>query len=435
MSATESKEGLRQVIGVAGLTLAIVNGVIGAGIFALPGRVGVALGAYGVIGYVVCAIMLAAIMLCYAEIGSRVTTSGGSYAYVEHTFGPFAGYVANWLYFFGWSILSSAALINIIADSLARIVPVLEHPVARIVFFALLTGFMVTLNVRGVRQGIGFIKGVTIVKLIPLLALIVFGIGLIDADNLKWGDLPPLRAFGDATLILFFAFAGFETVLGASGEIRNPRRTVPLGIAFGGLIVMIVYMLLQMVTQGVLGSGIAGAVDAPLAAVADRIIGPVGATVLLIAAAVSCFGGVFADILATPRALFAMSNDGMFPAFLGRVHPRFATPYLAIVAYGAAIFVFASIGGFEQLAILASAAILLIYLAVVLSMIKLRLDRPDTMGAFFRAPGGWLTPGIAIATILWLLSRLTWQEWAGTMVFIAIVCGLYGLTRYQVRAR
>ena len=123
MPIATSKEGLKRVIGIRGLALSIVNGTIGAGIFVLPGIVSMEIGAFGVFGYIFCSIMLAAIMLCYAEIGSRVITSGGSYAYVEAAFGNFPAYIINWLYFFGWGILGSAALMNIIADSLAVIFP------------------------------------------------------------------------------------------------------------------------------------------------------------------------------------------------------------------------------------------------------------------------------------------------------------------------
>ena len=143
MAHEKTNEGLKRVVGVPGLALAIVNGIIGAGIFALPAIVSIALGAFGVIGYIFCSIMLAAIMLCYAEIGSRITTSGGSYAYVEAAFGAFPGYIINWLYFFGWSILGSAALLNIIADSLAVIFPVFANPLIRAVFFFVLIGFMI----------------------------------------------------------------------------------------------------------------------------------------------------------------------------------------------------------------------------------------------------------------------------------------------------
>ncbi len=429
MAIAKTGEGLKRVVGVSGLTLSIINGVIGAGIFALPAIVGIEMGAFGVFGYIFCSIMLAAIMLCYAEIGSRVTTSGGSYAYVEAAFGDFPGYIINWLYFFGWSILGSAALMNVIADSLAVLFPVFANPLTRATFFFVLIGFIIIINVRGAKQGIGFIKMITIIKLLPLLGIIVLGFSKVKAGNLHWEHLPTLRTFGDTTLILFYAFAGFETSLGVSGELKNPRRTVPLSIFLGGLVVLIIYMLLQTVTQGVLGTEIASFKDAPLAAVAEKIVGPVGATLLLITAAISCFGCVSADIMATPRSLFAASNNGMFPKFLGKVHPKFATPYVAVTIYGSLIFIFSISGGFRQLAILASGAILLVYLAVIASTIKLRVKNPDTAEKVYRMPGGLVIPFIGVATIVWLLTSLSKTEILSALIFVSAVCIIYFLTR------
>lgn len=422
MTTASSDEGLKRVIGVPGLALTIVNGTIGAGIFALPAIVSIALGAFGVFGYIFCSIMLAAIMLCYAEIGTRVTSSGGSYAYVEAAFGNFPGYIINWLYFFGWSILGSAALMNIIADSLAVLFPAFLNPLVRVVFFFLLIGLMTLVIIRGAKQGIGFMKLVTIIKLLPLIGIIIFGFNKVKVVNLHWEHIPSLKTFGDTVLVLFFAFAGFETSLGVSGEFKNPKRTVPLGILLGGMMLLVVYMSIQTVTQGILGAEMALYKDAPLAAVAQKIVGPSGATILLVTTAISCFGSVGTNVLATPRLLFAGANDGTFPRFLGKVHPKFATPHLAITTYAALVFILAISGGFRQLAILASAAILLVYLAVLLSTIKLRMQSGDTAEKTFRAPGGLIIPFIGIATITWLLSRVSKWEIISTIIFIAIVC-------------
>jgi basic amino acid/polyamine antiporter, APA family len=421
MDKHKPTEGLQRVIGVPGLAFSIVNGVIGAGIFALPAIVGASLGAFAVVCYLFCSVMLAAIMLCYAQIGSRVTSSGGSYAYVEAAFGKFAGYIVNWLFFFGWGVLGSAALMNIIADSLAVLFPVFTHPLLRAIFFFVLIALMVGVNVRSAKRGIQLVQGITIIKLLPLLAIIVFGMSQVKMANLQWQGLPAIKTFGDTALLLFFAFAGFETSLGASGEFKNPKRTVPLGILFGGLTVLMVYMLLQMVTQGILGSQIGVYKDAPLAEVARQLVGPAGATLLLITAAVSCFGSVSSDVMATPRALFACANDGMFPRFLGKVHPKFATPHLAIITYASLIFLFAVSGGFKQLAVLASAAILLIYLAVILATMRLQREPAAAGEKLFTMPGGLIIPCIGIAAITWLLTSLQKWEIGATFIFIALV--------------
>ena len=425
MSTASADEGLKRVVGVPGLTLSIVNGVMGSGIFALPAIVSIAMGAFGIFGYIFCCLLLASIMLCYAEIGSRVTSSGGSYAYVENAFGNLPGFIINCLYFFGWGILGSAAMMNIIADSLTIVSPVFLNPLIRGLFFFILIGLMVVINIRGTKQAIRFVKLISLLKLFPLLGIIIFGFGHIKIGNLHWENLPSLKTFGDTSLILFFAFAGFETSLGVSGELKNPKRTVPIGIFLGGTIVLIVYILLQTVTQGILGAEIAAHKDAPLSAVAEKIIGPVGTAILLFTAGLSCFGCVSADVMATPRSLFACANDGMFPKFLGKVHSKFATPHLAIITYGSLIFIFSTFGGFKQLAVLASAAILLVYLAVILATITLRKKKQPAAEKTFQAPGGLLIPFIGIAAITWLLTCLNKWEILSTIIFIGIICGIY----------
>ena len=425
MANENTEEGLKRVVGVSGLALTIVGFTIGAGIFALPAIVGIELGAFAVFSYIFCGIMLAAIMLCYAEVGSKVTTAGGSYAYVEAAFGDFAGFIISWIFFFGWCILSDAALMNIIADSLAVIFPVFLNPWIRGLFFFVLLGFMVTVNIWGAKQGVAVVKIISIVKLLPLFGIIIFGFGKINSANLHWEQLPSIKTFGNTALILFFAFAGFESALGVSGEIKNPKRTVPLGILLGGILVLIVYLLLQAVTQGILGTQMAAYKDAPLAAIAEKIIGPIGGTILLLTAAISCFGSVSADVLNTSRVLFAGANDGLFPKFLGKVHPKFSTPYWAIICFGGLIFILSVAGGFKQLAILASAAILLIYLAVILATIKLRKQKQDTAEKTFRIPGGLFFPFIGIASIVWLLTSLSKWEILSTLIFIAIICLIY----------
>ena len=425
MSIKKTDEGLERVIGVSGLAFTILNFTIGAGIFVLPAIVGIQLGTFGLFCYIFCAILLGCVMLCYAEIGSKVTTSGGTYAYVTAAFGEFPGFITSWLFFFAFGISSDAAVMNIITDSLAVIFPVFLSPWLRAFLFFILIAFMVLLNIRGAKQSITFIKFVTVIKLLPLVAIIIFGFFQIKTTNLHWEHLPSLSTFGNTALILFFAFFGFESALTASGEIKNPKRTVPRGIMLGGLLILVFYLLLQMVTQGVLGVNMEAVKDAPLAAIAERMIGPMGATILLLTAAFSCFTLVFGDILATPRLLFAGANDGLFPKFMGKVHPKFATPHLAIIIYAALIFIFSVSGGFKQLAILASASILIIYLAVILATIKLRTKKQKLSEKTFRIPGGLIVPCIGIGAIGWMFTSLGKWEILSMIIFIAVVCVIY----------
>ncbi|MBK6838004.1 MAG: APC family permease [Bacteroidetes bacterium] len=203
MSHESSDEGLKRVIGVPGLAATIVNFSIGGAIYALPALIGLQLGAASILGYVLCGLMFAAIMLCYVEIGSLVKTSGGSYAYVEKAFGPFAGFIVNWLFFFGWCILSDAALMNIVADSLSVLFPVFTNAWVRALLFAVLIGLMIFVNVRDAKNSVRFVEFVTIIKLLPLFAIILFGLTHIQVNNLRMDHFPSMKAFNDTALILF----------------------------------------------------------------------------------------------------------------------------------------------------------------------------------------------------------------------------------------
>jgi amino acid transporter len=164
--------------------------------------------------------MFAAIILCYVEIGSKVKTTGGSYAYVEKAFGPFAGFIINWLFFFGWGIISDAAVMNIVADSLTVVFPVFSNLIMRGLLFFILIGLMVLVNIRDAKKSFRFVQLITIVKLLPLFGIIILGFSHVQVSNLRLEQLPPLKAFNDTALILFFALAGFETSLNVSGEIK-----------------------------------------------------------------------------------------------------------------------------------------------------------------------------------------------------------------------
>jgi amino acid transporter len=429
MLERKTGEGLKRVIGVPGLAATVINNIIGAGIYVLPAIAGMQMGAAGILGYFFCGAMLVTIILCYMEIGSKVSASGGSYIYVEKAFGPFAGFIVNWLYFFGWGVLGSAAIMNVLADSLAVMIPAFSNPLMRAMLFFILLAALAWINVRGAKQSMRFLEFITIIKLIPLLGIIVFGFSFVKINNLHIEHWPPFHTLGETVLVLFFAFAGFETSLGSSGEIENPNRTVPRGVILGAAIVFVFYMLIQTVTQGVLGAQLSGFKSAPLAAVANHIVGPAGAAVLLVAAMISCLGNTSGDVLATPRLLFAGANDGLFPKFLAKVHPRFATPYLAVITYAALIFLFAVSGGFKTLAVLASGALLLVYLAVILAMLKFRTKNEQGAEKTFKVPGGLLIPLTAIAAIGWLLSHLSGREIRSTIIFIIMIGVIYFLMK------
>lgn len=433
MHHTEKDEGLKRVIGTGALTANAVNLTVGAGIFALPAVVALHLGASSFIAYILCAILLGLVLLCFINVGTKITTSGGAYAYVEEAFGPLPGFLTNTLYWLGFAIMADAAIANVMADNLTVFFPELANPLPRGIFFVFVFGGLATLNVIGVKESSGFVVSVTLVKLVPLFLLIGVGVFYIDPTNLIITKMPTITTLGETTLILFFAFGGgAESVLSATGEIKSPKRTIPRALLLGVLLVMFIYLSIQFVSQGILGDRLATEQQAPLAAVGEQVFGSFGIVLMVAAAALSCFGCISGDILVTSRLPYAAARDGLLPTYLAILHPKFTTPYRSIILYTAVGFIFSVSGGFRQLAILSSAALLLIYVGVIAATIKLRkLKKEDA----FEIPGGLAIPVLALIATGWFLSNLAKNEILGVTIFLAFFTLVYFLMRLRTKTK
>src|SRR6185437_4959673 len=197
---------------------------------------------------------------------------GGSYAYIEKAFGSYAGFISNTLFWFGVGVFVTAALVNGFADILSVAFPIFKIPLYRALLFIALIGFSAYINILGVKQGMKVIKIVTFIKMLPLFLLVVLGFWGSKLLNLRMDHLPTFQNLGEVSLVLFFAFAGGETALNIGGEMKNPSRTAPLGIMYGMLATILIFCLIQLAAQGVLGAGLSNFKEAPLAAVADNLI-------------------------------------------------------------------------------------------------------------------------------------------------------------------
>ena len=423
---------LAREVGVVGLAASIVNIIVGGGIYRLPAAVAASIGPRAPIAFVVCAAVMGLIVACFAEAGRRVDLTGGPYAYIETAFGRFTGFLAGILV---WLVgtLAPAAVATVLADAVGALVPSVTAPPGRWAFLVLTFGVLAAINVRGVRQGTRLNAGLAAAKLLPLLMLILFGVAMVRPANLAWGGSAAGGSLARACALLIFAYCGVESALLPSGEIRDVRRTVPRAVLAAMIIVTLLYLGLQVVAQGVLGASL-GEQATPLAAAAVRVQGPWGGRLLLAGAAVSMFGNVSGMALATPRALYALASDGILPAPLGRVHPRFRTPHVAIAAQAALTCALAVTSGFERLAILANLSTLLLYIGCCLAAPVLgRRDSGGTKGPT-RLAGGLVVPALACGSILWLLTSITWPEWriAGGVLGVA---GLSYLLIPGLRAR
>lgn len=419
----QNKENLLRTIGVFGLTSNIVNIIIGSGIFVLPAIVAAGMGASGVLAYLFCGVLIALIMLCFAEVGSKITTTGGIYTYIETAFGKYPGFLAGNL-FIASVAMADAAVSNALVNILAAGFPIFENPLIRLVFLFIIFFGLALINVLGVKQGLGLVKFFVIAKVLPLFVLIIFGLFQISLDNLTFASIPALDQLGNTSLVLFFAFIGGETALNVGGEVKNPHKNIPKSIFFGISIVLIIYILIQLTAQGVLGTSLVDQ-KAPLAETARRILGNKGFVLLTVGAAVSMFGYLSGAILNMPRVLYALSRDRVIPVKLfSKVHPKLKTPHWAILGYACVGFTLAALGSFEKLAVIATGSILLLYLGVVLSVIKLRFSQKAKPGEFI-IPGGLIVPLLSVGIIGYFLSNLKYKEVIGTLVFVVILSVIY----------
>ncbi len=430
MSNLQNGTDLKRTIGVFGLACVVVNITIGSGIFVLPALVAEHLGAAAIICFFVCGILIFLIALCFAEVGSKVTGSGGTYAYIETAFGPFAGFLANNILWFGSGALSDAAVANGLYKTLGFFFPVVDSPAFRPLFFLFLFGGLTFLNIRGTNNGVRFVILTTLAKLIPLVLLIVFGVSHISVDNLQWKNSFTFNDIGSTSLILFFAFLGIETAVSNSGEIKNPPRVIPLGIISGLSFVLLLYVSIQLISQGILGNELQLFKDAPLSEISKRLFGFVGITLITIGIAVSMLGTLSGEILAIPRVIFAGARNGIFPAILGKVHPKYFTPYISIIMYASLGYLLAVFGTLKQLLILSSAATLLIYLGVVLATIRLRYKKTAFTEKTFTVPGGLTIPILATVIIVWLLSNLSKEEMIGSSIALLVLSLIYVVMKW-----
>jgi amino acid transporter len=411
-------------IGMSALTANIISSTIGAGIFVLPALMSKRLGSAAPLAFVCCAAAMVLFVTCFAIAGSRVSLTGGLYAYVEVAFGRYVGFLAGVLY--GITALGAVAgVVNVLVNSIAVIAPFLGTPVLRIVVMIVVYGSLVAINIRGVRGGAGAVTVVTFAKLLPLLLFIGAGIFFIHPANLAWTAWPSSQALGDSVILLIFAFVGIEVALIPSGEVKNPARTVPRAAYLALVVTTIVYITIQLVAQGTLGADLANYKDAPLAEAAMKFLGNIGRTILVAGATISAFGFVTSDILSSPRMIFAFGRDGALPAWFAHVHPRYRSPDVAIITYAVLAFALSVTGTFEQLAVLSNVAVLLMYLLCCAACWFLVQRDVRADGRPFNFPGLKIVPALAIVAIVWILSHATVWEFAVNGIVLAVASLLF----------
>jgi amino acid transporter len=418
-------EPLLRAIGTFGLALAIVNVTIGGGIFQLPSTVARSLGPASPLAYLVCAVAMGLIVLCIADAGSRVALTGGPYAYIGVALGPFVAFLSG-VFLWMLGLFATAAVATVFAASVSQLVPGLAP--LQTVLLAGTFAFWTLVNLRGVDLGTRLNAVATVAKLVPLLLIGIGGLFVVRAEHLAIPAWPAATDVARMSLLLVFAFAGVESALVPSGEVRDTARTVPRAIGLAMLGITALYLALQVSAQGILGSAL-GTAPTPLADAAGLAFGGWARTLLLAGAAISMFGYLGGMTLSVPRLVFALARDGYLPRALSVVHPTRRTPQAAIVVQTLLAFALATTGTFERLAILANVAALALYLGCAVAAWRLRTSGYAGAGGGATLPFAGMAPFLAVPVILWLFTGLTGGEWIGFGACIALASAVYATVR------
>ena len=421
-------EPLLRHVTAGGIWLLAVNGMIGAGIFGVPAGAAALAGAWSPLVFVACGLLLGAVILCFAELASRFQQTGGPVLYVQAAFGPVAGFHTGWAFYIA-RVTAFAANVNLLVMSIGHFWPAVTEGAPRVLVLGVIIGLLTWVNVVGVRHAVRAVGSLTVLKFVPLLVLVALGAGALEPASFGFGEAwPTALGFGQAALLVVYAFVGWESAVVPAGETREPAKDIPRGLIWGLIVVTALYVLVQ---------GIAAAVHPDLASseralveVGEILLGPAGAILLTAGIVVSVAGNSASSVLTSPRLTYALARDGAMPAWFARVHPRYHTPVNSIVFYGAIAFMLSVGGSFLWLAAMSALVRVLIYMACIGAMPRLR--RSHAVEGAYRVPGGWAIPALAFAVCALLLTQVSALSVGVTVAFVLLGALQYSWARRQI---
>jgi APA family basic amino acid/polyamine antiporter len=428
-SPLQGDAALIRAVGTFALTAAVINVIVGGGIFRMPAALGEQMGTAAPLALLAGALAIVPVALCFAAIGSRTRATGGPYTYLTAVFGAFAGFIAGALMWIS-NLASSAGVAAALSDQVATLAPAFADDTLRAL---LLTGVylaLFALNAFGVKLGSRAIAALAALKLTPLFLLAAIGIFFVDWSQISFSfaDVPSVSALGASMVLVMFAYSGMETALVPSGELRDPARNVPRATIAAILLVVLLYLGLQIVGQGLLGPALAKS-SVPIADTAAALWEP-GRVLLLLTACVSMTGFLMGNLFGTSRLVYALGRDGYLPRAFGRVTAGHRVPLLALAAHAGIAWALALVGSFDKLALISGGAICLMYAFVSVAAWRAqRIDLRDGDGTPFRLPGGAVVPLVSFAAMVAIVTTLKPDEWLAIGIALAALVAVYGLLR------
>ncbi|MCE5338228.1 MAG: APC family permease [Methanomicrobiaceae archaeon] len=399
------------------LTNIIVGAIVGADIYIASALTAGLVGPFSIVLWAVAGLFAAMIAMVFAYCSYYVPRVGGPFAYVSEAFDDFYGFLTGWSMWIA-ELLALPVFAIAFANYLQALVPL--TPAAEVAVRALFITALTLVNIVGVRAAGKLNDALTLIKLSPLLLLIVAGLGvfILQPETFIGNYTPPLplgiENAAHALVLVFWAYAGFELGTLPAGEVQNPQRAIPRAIITGMMIVSFFYLLTNFVLFGVVNWTELDQSTVPLVVAGTALFGSAGALIMTVGALFSVSGSDESGMLGSARLAYAMAIDGLFPRIFARLHPRYNTPYVVLIAQGAIAFVLSNVGNLSGLISFAVLNLAFSFLLTCFALIVLRSDRAANLR------GQRILPLAGIAVCLFLIySTTTFDKVAGILVILA----------------
>ena len=427
-TTNRNAERLRRDIGIFGASFLALNAMIGAGIFALPGKIAVNAGLLSPWLFLVVGALFISIVLTFAELSSYYKQTGGPVLYATDAFGPFAGFSTGWAIYLSRTT-AFAANANVMATYLASLDEMFATDFARIAIISIVTIGLTWTNVVGVRDGVRTMGIFTFLKVTPLVLMVLIGLQHVTGAALIPGAPFIVDELGPTTLLLIYAYVGFETLGITAGETSRPRRTLPTAYVGSMLGVGLLYFLVVLVFVSVIAPE--NYSDSTLVDVGRKLAGPMGALAITLAAIFSIGGNLAGSILGAPRIIFSMAENRMLPAWFGHVHGKYSTPDRSIILMGTMALALALTGSFVKLAIASSVVRLLGYIVCIASLPAIRRNADsEARQRAFRLKGGYTIPLVGLLICVWLLAQSKSESWIAVAMLLGVGWIFYAAAQF-----
>ncbi|HJS24640.1 MAG TPA: amino acid permease [Pyrinomonadaceae bacterium] len=398
-----------------------INGIIGAGIFGLPSRVYALIGTYSLIAFVACALVVALIILCFAEVSSRFEETGGPYLYARQAYQPAVAFEIGWLIWLA-RVTAFAANCNLLINYVSFFWLSATTPLWRALIIVAVVTVLAFINLLGIRQAAIVSNAFTVGKLVPIILFIAAGLFFLNPQAYEFGATPSTADFSKSVLLLVYAFTGFEMATIPAGEVRDPQRSLPRALLIAILVVAVLYIMIQVVCVGTL-PGLAQS-QKPLADAGSQFLGAAGGAIISAGAIISISGNLNILLLSGSRLPFAMAEQKQLPAVIGSIHKRFFTPYVSILITAGLMLFLTLKSSFLQALTISTIARLVTYAATCLALPVFRAKR-DAPPAVFRLPGGTVIAILSLLLIVWLLLNSTLDEARAAAAAAAVGLAIY----------